>query len=72
MKEIDIPIYSIPLSIKKESLIELREQLSDDITLHDTIVQYSKILEKQDIETWEIDRNLIVTEDGYKIAIYDV
>ncbi len=69
--EKEVAIYSVPLeAIKKERLQELRDMLLDDKSLNKVITEYSVELAKEDIETWEIDRNLIITEAGYKMALF--
>lgn len=62
----DIGFYTIPL---KHPIEEVRKGLSDDELLHDAIVYYVDQLAEKDIETWLIEKNMAVTEDGYKIAL---
>ena len=66
----EIEIYSIPLSAPKEKIAELRELLIDDKNLNMVIKEYSLKLKVDNVETWEVDKNLIIAETGYKVALY--
>ena len=48
-----------------------RKIIVDDKILNEVIINYSKELEAQGIETFSIDRNIIATENGYKLAAYE-
>ena len=65
LEKVSVVFYSAPLSVPLE---EVEAVLEDDPLLHFAIKKYSKELAKEDIETFKVDRNMIVTEDGYKIA----
>ena len=43
--------------------------LIDDEILHEAIIRYREDLKKENIETWITIKNMIVTEDGYKVAL---
>lgn len=62
-----ILFFTVPL---KEPIANIESVLVDDKILHEAIKTYSKQLEQDKIETFKLDRNMIVTEDGYKLAIY--
>lgn len=65
IEKVMVSFYHSPLSVPLE---EVEAVLVDDPLLHHAIKEYSKELEKDNIETFKIDRNMIVTEEGYKIA----
>lgn len=65
VEKVMVAFYQSPLSVP---LAEVEAVLVDDPLLHHAIKEYSKELAKEDIETFKIDRNMIVTENGYKIA----
>ena len=65
-EEIKVIFYTIPLKIKME---ELESVLIDDEILHEAIIRYREDLKKENIETWITIKNMIVTEDGYKVAL---
>ena len=65
-EEIKVIFYTIPLKIKME---ELESILIDDEILHEAIIRYREDLKKENIETWITNKNMIVTEDGYKVAL---
>ena len=65
-EEIKVIFYTIPLKIKME---ELESVLIDDEILHEAIIRYREDLKKENIETWITNKNMIVTEDGYKVAL---
>ena len=65
-EEIKVIFYTIPLKIKME---ELESVLIDDEILHEAIICYREDLKKENIETWITNKNMIVTEDGYKVAL---
>lgn len=65
-EEIKVIFYTIPLKIKME---ELKSVLIDDEILHEAIIRYREDLKKENIETWITNKNIIVTEDGYKVAL---
>lgn len=71
MQEIIVQIISIPLSTEKETLDKLKDYVEGDENLNKLILEYKDELAKKDIETWVVDRNMITTEDGYKIALYE-
>ena len=66
-KEVTILFYSIPLHVE---LDKMELVLSPDKVLNEAVIEYSKQLAAQDIETFKTDRNMIITEGGYKIAVY--
>jgi hypothetical protein len=66
--EVRVLIYDVPL---KEDLNKVKQSLSDDELLKEAIEAYAEELISQDIEVWEYEDNMIVTEDGYKIAVYE-
>ena len=61
-----IIFYDVDFSVKLE---EMQEFLVDDEKLIKAILWYKDKLEKENIETWLVDRNMIVTEQGYKLAV---
>ena len=61
-----IIFYNIDFNVKIE---EMQEFLSDDKNLNKAILWYKEKLEKDNIETWLVDKNMIVTEQGYKLAV---
>lgn len=63
----DILFFTIPLEMDVE---KLRAGLQDVEELNKAILEYSDKLAEDDIETWVVEKNLIVTEDGYKVAMY--
>lgn len=65
VEKVMVAFYQSPLSVPLE---EVEAVLTDDPLLHHAIKEYSKELAKDNIETFKIDRNMIITEEGYKIA----
>ena len=65
-EQVTVVFYTTPLS---EKLEDMQVALLDDPVLHEAIKWYSKELEKENIETFMTDKNMIVTEDGYKFAL---
>jgi len=65
LEKVNVIFYGAPLDIP---LAEVEAGLIDDELLHFAIKSYSKELALSDIETFKIDRNMIVTEEGYKLA----
>lgn len=66
-KQIKVLFFTIPLNV---SLSEVSQTLFDDPLLSTAIQEYSKELwQTKQIETFKLDRNMIITEDGYKIAL---
>lgn len=63
-------IYCFPLNTEKVAVTAIREFMEEDKELEEYITTYSEMLKKDDIETWERDKNMIVTEKGYYIAVY--
>ena len=61
-----IIFYDVDFSVKLE---EMQEFLVDDEKLIKAILWYKDKLEKENIETWLVDKNMIVTEQGYKLAV---
>ena len=61
-----IIFYNIDFNVKIE---EMQEFLSDDKNLNKAILWYKEKLEKDNIETWLVDKNMTVTEQGYKLAV---
>ena len=50
---------------------KIKFALDDDKDLHLAIVEYSKfLLKERNIETFQTEKNIIVTEEGYKVAMY--
>ena len=69
MKQINVLFYHVPLSTP---LSEVEKALDDDPILNSAIQHYSKELwDKEKIETFKLDRNMIVTENGYKLAFIE-
>lgn len=66
MNQVNVIFYSTPLS---EKLEDMKAALLEDLVLHEAIKWYSQELAKEDIETFMIDKNMIVTENGYKFAL---
>jgi hypothetical protein len=64
----EIGFYKISLDKK---LDEVRKGLLNDPLLHDAILYHSDQLAENDIETWLVEKNMIVTEEGYKVAMYE-
>lgn len=64
---VEVELYKIPLSNKIE---DIRAGLINDPRLEQVVRDYAEELAKQDIETWLYDRNMIVTEKGYIVAIF--
>jgi hypothetical protein len=63
-----IVIVSCPLSMDKNKVFKL---LQDDKELVDAINSYSKYIKtNDDIETFNNISNIIITENGYNIAVY--
>ena len=66
-KQIKVLFFSIPLNVP---LAHISPTLFDDPILATAIQAYSKELWQTDqIETFKLDRNMIITEDGYKVAL---
>lgn len=65
LEQVSVVFYGAPLDIP---LAEIEAGLIDDEVLHFAIKSYSKELALLNIETFKIDRNMIVTEEGYKLA----
>ena len=63
---VKVVFYSVPLSV---DINVIEEALLDDPILHEAVKIYSEELRMQNIETFKIIKNMIVTETGYKIAI---
>ena len=61
-----IIFYNVDFNVKLE---EMQEFLVDDEKLIKAILWYKDKLEKENIETWLVDKNMIVTEQGYKLAV---
>lgn len=61
-----IIFYNVDFNVKLE---EMQEFLVDDEKLIKAILWCKDKLEKENIETWLVDRNMIVTEQGYKLAV---
>jgi len=67
MKQIKVLFFTVPLNVP---ILEINKTLFEDDILSDAIQKYSKELwDTKQIETFHLDRNMIVTEDGYKIAL---
>lgn len=60
--------YKAPLSNKYE---DVEKAMIDDPILNNEIKYRSKELAKENIETFKIEKNVIVTEKGYYIALYE-
>ena len=52
------------------SFDEVKKMTIEEDTLNKAIQDYSSKLAEQDIETWVIEHNMIVTEKGYYIALF--
>ena len=59
---------SAPLSL---SLDKIQPALVDDEFLHKVIVERSKELANEDIETFYTEKNMIVTQKGYEMVIFN-
>lgn len=66
--EIDILIISCPLSIKKEVVYSA---LKDDELLINEIIKFSDYKANNGVETFKQRLNMIVTEEGYYLAVYE-
>lgn len=63
----EISFFEISLSAPYEALKNL---ILDDKVLTEKMLEFSNKLKKDNIETFKIDRNMIVTESGYNFCIY--
>lgn len=63
----EIQFYKIPLS---ERIEEIRKTTFKNDILHKAIVEYSEELAQDNIETWVVENNMIVTESGYIVALF--
>ena len=65
-EQIKVVFYNVALTYNIE---ELRETLIDDPLLLKAILWYKEKLEKEGIEVWLQEKNMLVTESGYKVAL---
>lgn len=63
----DIIICCTKLSEKKEDVFSA---LKNDIVLINAINEYKNELKKNNIEIFQQESNILITEDGYYIAFY--
>jgi len=63
-----IIIVSTGLDSKYENVIK---SLSDDKYLIENINKYRKVLESDNIDIFKQENNILVTEKGYFLAIYE-
>ena len=63
----EISFFEISLSTPYEALKNL---ILDDKILTEKMLEFSNKLKKDNIETFKIDKNMIVTEKGYNFCIY--
>ena len=68
MEEKKINFYQIPLKIELEEVMKGR---IEDSLLHRAAKEYSEELAAQNIETWVTEGNILITEGGYIVALYD-
>ena len=61
-------IFALPINTPKDDIIYVTN--SDEV-LHREIKIYSNELKAKDIETFKIEKNYIITEEGYKVALYE-
>jgi hypothetical protein len=63
-----IVVTSWPLSVSKEESFKICQK---NKILIDNIIKYSKELKEQNIETFDIIDNIIITEKGYFGAFFE-
>lgn len=63
----EISFFEIALSAPYN---ELQHLIVDDKILTEKMLQFSNKLKEDNIETFKIDKNMIVTERGYNFCIY--
>ena len=64
-EQIKVIFYNVALTYNIE---ELRETLVDDPLLTKAILWYKEKLESEGVEVWLQEKNMLVTESGYKVA----
>ena len=67
-KEYSLIIYTVKLSLPEETL---EDMFNDDIVLEMAANKLKSDLEKEGVEVWKMDRNILVTEEGYKVIMYE-
>lgn len=67
-QKIPIAITSLPLSTPFE---ETKECCVDDKGLRRGIIEYEKVLEKEDVEVFSRYKNMLATSNGYYFAFYE-
>ena len=61
-----VSFFRVRLEIPYEQLDDIRD---NDERLNWAISEYADELEEEGVEIWRIEDNIVVTEDGYYIAI---
>lgn len=67
-KEYSLIIYTVKLSLPED---KLEDMFNGDIVLEMAANKLKSDLEKEGIEVWKVDRNILVTEEGYKVIMYE-
>lgn len=65
----DIYIIHAELSANKEDIYSAG--LIDDEELITSINEYKKDLDEENVEIFKQDKNILITENGYYIAVYE-
>ena len=66
--ESKVLFFTVPLSVK---VTEMEKILDSDPILSQAIIEYSYYIKDQGIETFKTDRNMIITETGYRLALHE-
>lgn len=67
-QKIPIAITSLPISTPFEEAVECT---IDDKGLRRGIIEYQKVLEKEDVEVFSRHKNMLATSSGYYFAFYE-
>jgi hypothetical protein len=67
--EFEILILNTELSTKKEDI--LKHGVREDIDLINEINKFKKELQSKNIEIFEQIKNILITEEGYYLAVYE-
>lgn len=65
--QVDVMFYYLSYDLKREVINEL---LTDDKILNQIVDSYVEDLEKENIEIFDRDRNLLITEKGYILCVF--
>lgn len=63
----NIIIVNLEISNRKD----VDKIISEDVFLVDAIVDFISILEDEDVEIYKVEKNILITEDGFYAAVYE-